>query len=208
MMAPKKHSNAGFTIVEVLVASLVLGIGLVGILGMQSSASLTNRGAYDRHTAMTLAETTLERMKRDGLEWSVTTAPGDGSWLQHAISDADENWAQPPLPAGASNQPTYNDMMLPHVSNADIPASQFAMAEKNSRYCIEYQIQWVVPGEMARADVRVSYARNREGTGEMGGNCRILSGITDRDRAAWFRSVRITGMIRRNDLGSADNTPG
>ncbi len=207
MLAPKHHSSAGFTIVEVLVASLILGVGLVGILGMQSSASLTNRGAYDRHTAMALAETTLERLKRDGIEWTATTAPGSGSWLSHAISDGDGNWAQPPTPVGASNQPTYNDMMLPNVSNADIPAVRAGMAEKNSRYCIEYRMQWVVPAEMARFDVRVSWARNREGGIEMGGNCAIFSGISSRDRAAWFRSVRVTGMVRRNELGNANSAP-
>lgn len=208
MMAPRHRSNAGFTIIEVLVASLILGIGLVGILGMQSSASLTNRGAYDRHTAMTLAETTLERMKRDGIGWTRTSQPSSGSWLLGAMNDGDGNWAQPPVPTGATAQPTYNDMMLPNVRNADIPASRSAMAEKNSRFCIEYSIQWVVPGEMARTDVRVSWARNREGAAEMRGTCQVLNGITARDRDAWLRSVRITGMVRRNELGSADNTPG
>ena len=207
MKSLKMPAGAGFTLIEVLISALVLGIGLIGILAMQASASLTNRGAYDRQTAMTLAETTLERLKRDGLRWTPTESPREESWLAGAILSADGVWAQPPLPAGASSQPVYNDMMLPNVSNADIPSEMMAMAEQNSRYCIEYQIGWVVVGELTRADVRVSWARNREGSAEMGGNCSVLTGITDLDRAAWFRNVRITGMVRRNDLNE-DNTPG
>lgn len=207
MKSLKMPTGAGFTLIEVLMSALVLGIGLVGILAMQTSASLTNRGAYDRQTAMTLAETTLERIKRDGVEWTPSQAAAADSWLTHAVASADGQWAQPPLPSGATTQPTYNDMMLPNVTNSDIPAATSEMAEKNSRYCIEYQIGWVVTGELARVDVRVSWARNREGAAAMSGTCGLLSGISDRDREAWFRSVRVTGMVRRNELNE-DNTPG
>jgi type II secretory pathway pseudopilin PulG len=207
MKSLAKPTGAGFTLIEVLISALVLGIGLIGILAMQTTVSLTNRGAYDRQTAMTLAETTLERIKRDGIEWTPSNAAASDSWLAHAVVSADGQWAQPPLPVGASNQPTYNDMMLPNVSNEDIPSTMYELAEKNSRYCIEYQIGWVVTDELARVDVRVSWARNREGAAEMAGTCAVLGGISDLDRAAWFRDVRVTGMVRRNDLNE-DNSPG
>lgn len=207
MNSTKLPARAGFTLIEVLMSALVLGIGLVGILAMQTSANLTNRGAYDRQTAMTLAETTLERLKRDAIEWTPTQGAAEDSWLAHAVLSADGSWAMPPIPSGATAQPTYNDMMLPNVVNTAIPSGWTAMTEKNSRYCIEYQLGWVVVGKMARADVRVSWARNREGDTEMAGSCDVLDGISDRDRAVWFRDVRVTGMIRRNDLAE-DNTPG
>lgn len=207
MMRSKMPASAGFTLIEVLMSALVLGIGLVGILAMQTSANLTNRGAYDRQTAMTLAETTLERLKRDGIEWTPIAAASDGTWLSHAIGSADGNWAMPPVPTGATAQPTYNDMMLPNVVNTEIPDDRRHIAEKNSRYCIEFRLGWVIVGELARADVRVSWARNREGAAEMGGSCDVLDGISDRDRDAWFRDVRVTGMIRRNDLAE-NHSPG
>lgn len=60
---------AGMTLVEVLVAVLVLAIGLLGIAGLQSAALSNNLMAYQYTLASSLAQAMTERMRanREGV---------------------------------------------------------------------------------------------------------------------------------------------
>lgn len=56
-------SIRGFTLVEVLVALLVLGIGLLGVAGLQSATLGMNHSSYLRSQATVLAEDIADRMR-------------------------------------------------------------------------------------------------------------------------------------------------
>lgn len=56
-------SMYGFTLVEVLVALLVLGIGLLGVAGLQSATLGMNHASYLRSQATVLAEDITDRMR-------------------------------------------------------------------------------------------------------------------------------------------------
>lgn len=197
--------QAGFTMLEVLVAAVVLGIGVIGILGMQSTAAIANRRAYDMRAATELAETTLERLKRDAIEWTAASSTLDRStWLGSGLRDANRGaWTSPP--AIGAKQAMFNDMGLPNATTADIPTERAEMAEKGSRYCVEYRLDWVVPEQLARADVRVYWANNRQGERAMAGSCDVFSGDTvERDDFdQFFEWVRVSGMVRWNQTGAA-----
>ena len=53
----------GFSLVEALVALLVLSIGLLGIAGLQLTGMRNNQAAYLRSQAVVLADDILERMR-------------------------------------------------------------------------------------------------------------------------------------------------
>ena len=55
--------NQGFTFIELLMAVLVLGIGLVGVAGLQSIALGMNHGSYLRSQATLLAGDIADRMR-------------------------------------------------------------------------------------------------------------------------------------------------
>jgi len=57
-----KHTR-GFTLIEVLVALLVLGIGLLGVAGLQSATLGLNHGSYLRSQATVLAQDVADRMR-------------------------------------------------------------------------------------------------------------------------------------------------
>lgn len=55
--------NRGLTLSGILVAVLVLGIGLLGVAGLQARALQMNTGSYQRTQAMMLAQSMVDRMR-------------------------------------------------------------------------------------------------------------------------------------------------
>lgn len=55
--------SAGFTLIEVLIAVLVMSIGLLGIAALQTTTVQFNRGAYLRSQATSLAYDIADRMR-------------------------------------------------------------------------------------------------------------------------------------------------
>lgn len=63
MSALLKRAVSGFSLVEVMVAVLVLAIGLLGIAGLQSAALANNLTSYQYTQAAMLAQALIERMR-------------------------------------------------------------------------------------------------------------------------------------------------
>jgi type IV pilus assembly protein PilV len=55
--------EAGFTLIEALVALLVLSVGLLGVAAMQLSSLQANNGAFQRTQATFLAQDMADRMR-------------------------------------------------------------------------------------------------------------------------------------------------
>lgn len=82
-MAPRDNRKiVGFSLVEVLVALVVLGVGLLGLAGLQSSSLKAGNDAYLRTQANMLAYNMIDRMRSnkpalvdDDYEMAETDAP-------------------------------------------------------------------------------------------------------------------------------------
>ena len=72
-------SSGGFTLIEVLAATLVLLVGVLGVVGMQMLSLQTNQGAMIRSQATFLAAELFDAMRSnpDALEDYVGSYPGD-----------------------------------------------------------------------------------------------------------------------------------
>ena len=56
-------TNSGFTLIEVLIAMLILAVGLLGLAGMQITGMRNNLSAYNRSLATQLAYDMADRMR-------------------------------------------------------------------------------------------------------------------------------------------------
>ena len=56
-------TNSGFTLIEVLIAMLILAVGLLGLAGMQATGIRNNLSAYNRGLATQLAYDIADRMR-------------------------------------------------------------------------------------------------------------------------------------------------
>lgn len=59
----KAGQNAGFSLIEVLVALVILGVGLLGLAGLQASSLRAGTDAYLRTQANVLAYNIIDRMR-------------------------------------------------------------------------------------------------------------------------------------------------
>jgi len=62
-MAVNRSKMAGFGLVEILIAFLVLLVGLLGMAGLQATALRNNHSAYLRSQAVILAYDIMDRMR-------------------------------------------------------------------------------------------------------------------------------------------------
>jgi len=64
--------RAGYTLIEVMAAVVVMTIGAAGILAMQGASAASNQDANESAIAANFANTWLERIKRDARLWTTT----------------------------------------------------------------------------------------------------------------------------------------
>jgi prepilin-type N-terminal cleavage/methylation domain-containing protein len=105
-----RANETGFSLIEVMVAMLVLGVGLMGSIGMICVAAASNGGSKLNTTAATLAESTMERIVAvpqsaagNGALTSLTDCQGntftmDTSVVNNAPNPGVIDFRQPPVP--------------------------------------------------------------------------------------------------------------
>lgn len=81
------HPQSGFTLIEVLVAILILSIGVLGATGMQFAALQANREARNQAVGVRYAQELSERMRANRLSF---TSPAGNPYLKQ--------WAAPDAP--------------------------------------------------------------------------------------------------------------
>ena len=85
------NKNSGFTLLEVLIATLVLAVGLLGLAGLQVTSIRNNLSAYNRSQATHLVYDMADRMRANKNE-STDPATGNviaaGTYLTIAPADA------------------------------------------------------------------------------------------------------------------------
>lgn len=68
-------NQSGFTLVEVLVALVILAIGLLGVAGLQNRSLSGNQGALYRSQAVLFANDIIERMRVNRVQSRVVPSP-------------------------------------------------------------------------------------------------------------------------------------
>ena len=74
----------GFTLIEVLIAMIVLAFGLLGLAGLQASGLKQNQDAHLRSQATTLAYDFADRMRANSSQCAVYIANAAGNGTQTA----------------------------------------------------------------------------------------------------------------------------
>ena len=186
----------GYTLVEVMAALLLFGIGLMGIMAMQVVATKGNRDSHGLTVATTMGEWLMERLRMESLMWnrdendfSTNLTPmllPHQPNIQTLASTTD--WIAPPGTRDGSTlaNPRYDKWM--RGAATPLIAGEF---------CMQYKLTTITVNELVRAEVRVMWWKNPQRpaawatcpTGMLDG------GDPDTQKV---RSVTVTGMLWRH----------
>jgi len=85
------NKSNGFTLIEVLIAALVLSVGLLGLAGLQAASIKNNLSAYNRSQATQLAYDMADRMranKNASLDPATGNVIAGSTYLTMDLADA------------------------------------------------------------------------------------------------------------------------
>ena len=99
-----KSNQTGFSLLEVMIAMMLLGIGLMGSIGMICVAAASNGGSKLNTTAATLAESTMEKIvaipagsSGNGAHTSLADCKGNVFTIDSSQGGS-ADFRQPPVP--------------------------------------------------------------------------------------------------------------
>jgi prepilin-type N-terminal cleavage/methylation domain-containing protein len=154
------RTQAGYTIIEVMIALTLLAIGTTGIIAMQKVTTVANRDAKNLVIASQVARTWLERLRTDGVQWNHPSSLNPTSDLAETkwLNNVNGTWFRPVDDALGSPAADAlgNDVR-------DVNLSQAA-------FCTNVRLTWLygppvtVPAPyLIRAEVRVYWLRDGAG---------------------------------------------
>ncbi|MFZ4508339.1 MAG: prepilin-type N-terminal cleavage/methylation domain-containing protein [Fimbriimonas sp.] len=112
-----RGSRRGFTLIEVVVSLLLLGVGIVGVLGGLSAITQSESRLEDRET--------MDRLAIDKLEELLATGDVDSATLSGDFSDRAENrftWSATVQPTGIQDL-EYVQVTIARRSNDQVTRS-------------------------------------------------------------------------------------
>jgi len=71
-MKTMKHTQAGFTLLEVLIAIVLVSVGVIMVISMQTTALAGSRSAKENEQATTIARTEMEFQRARSVRAAVT----------------------------------------------------------------------------------------------------------------------------------------
>ena len=81
-------AHCGYSLIELLVAMLVIAVGALGAVGLQIASSENNRGALERTVALMLAEDMVERLHANGgAGYTASLGTGPPAWVDCRARD-------------------------------------------------------------------------------------------------------------------------
>jgi len=147
-----KNTQAGFTLVEVMIAIGIMTVGSLGILAMHQGVSQANRGALEMNTALAITERWVERVERDALSWTErglnsSSLAGTDHLSGLAGTASATDWFRPTQTTDESYDFDYfgDDVT---TGNPNPP-----------KYCTNLRLSWLRQGSSARVDIRTFWFR-------------------------------------------------
>jgi len=188
----RSRSSRGYTVMEVMMSLAILGIGASGVIAVQKATLIANTNAKNLATANFIAETWMERLRIDALQWNdfngVPDLVSDTRWL--GLASLAPVWVLPPTVlsiGGASADVTGADKFA--TDPAPIAASAF---------CTHLRLTQFDPNtlptyrKLIRVEVRVVWARGGHPL-----DCETLD-VDDTTLRNLYGAVYLTSAVQQN----------
>lgn len=151
-----RRKQAGYTLIEVMMALGVLTAGAVGIMAMMQASTRGNMEAREMATATQVTQRWVERLRRDAVNWTAssrTISPTIMARTQYLRLVPNPgtvaSWAVPVPPATSTDS-----------AHADFYGRDTAVATQRY-FCTNVRLEWLYVGRSVRADVRTWWLRRQ-----------------------------------------------
>ena len=139
--------NRGFTLIEVMVAVVVLAIGLLGMATLMMQSLQSSESAYSRSQASLLAYDIIDRMRANKV---ASVDPNISFTVTHASQSTDYNYSYSSAncPAGGNAAATGSPKATADLSEwcvqvrSSLPNVQTASVERQSGSVYRVTIEW------------------------------------------------------------------
>ena len=166
---PTSPSQAsGFTLIEVLVAMVVLAFGLLGMVGLQAASLQANRDARLQATAINLAKELAEMLRGNKNQAILATGnPYLGSFTTSPLIPANPSYC---LAVGntscASDAETARAELTDWLARveAELPGARVAICQDTAPYDSDGRPQWACTTAAATDPIVVKIGWNRATT--------------------------------------------
>ena len=175
---PRRTSEGGFSLVEVLVSIVVLSFGMLGMVGLQAAALQANRDARAQSAAVTLARELAEMIrgnKEVGIKTTLATnpylgdftsplAPANATYCLGVSVSASASCTSIPIPTptdGARVRAIANAQMTEWLNRveAELPAPHVVVCYDSTPFDAAGLPQWACSGTGGTAFVKIGWTR-------------------------------------------------
>ena len=184
------RSKRAYTVIEVLSAMTIFGVGAAGVIAMQGTTIKGNYDARALDQATSITREWNERLRRDAAFWTVpATLPLEGKWLTTsnvALANGASlpSWFTPTVPVStpAGLSPAFD------LLGRDLTASESTGTNSQAVFCTQIRLQRL-NASLIRSEIRVAWMR-------AGGTLNCEASFTVND--ALHRTLYIVNTIRGN----------
>lgn len=165
MTRVRARGRSGFTVVEVLVALVLLVAGAMGAVVLQQRGSQAIAYARSMQIALSIAERWAARFKQDTHTWTKVGVFGGSPsasdvltstrWLKQIKDDG--NLFQTPVMVSTDNISYAFDYYGEDIKGA-------TRANTDLTFCTSFRPQWIYYGRTMRIDIRVWWRKTQKST--------------------------------------------
>lgn len=155
----RRRRQAGYTLIEVMMALGVLTAGAVGIMAMMQASTRGNMEAREMATATMITQRWVERLRRDATNWTASSRTINPVLLSRTTylstvpnPGTAARWVVPVPPAASTERASFDF----YGRDTAVPAEMY--------FCSNIRLEWLYVGRSMRADVRTWWLRRQGGS--------------------------------------------
>src|SRR5713101_7324650 len=176
-----EHKEGGFTLIEVLFATIIMVVGLVGVAQLVPLAIHLNTANRNDSTSLVFAQRELDEMADQPITATTFSDP-QGVLCPPATLCNLGNAATPKVPVGSPVVMLNNSVPMIDFTAAAVANYSFNYADPNDPFGLSYDVRWAV----------ITYANAGNATGK-----RFIVGVRRRGGNAPFLPVTLDTMVEK-----------